>query len=231
MTIFSKVKGNFVQNGTEDNDMLLGTRSNDFIRGFGGVDTLTGNSGNDTLIGGAGADLLWGGSGRDIFKYLSVSDSEEYKTTQFVGISSTSIEDAVNNCVAKAAESIRNIVFCDVLDITTDVTNQKIVDWRVTASIGNASDQLGEYMDKIYDFTRGQDRIDISEIDANSTISGNQAFNNIILGASDTFSAPGQLKFDSSTGILYGNTDYDKYSEFAVQLVNVTVLSAQDIIL
>ena len=86
-------------------------------------------------------------------------------------------------------------------------------------------------MDKITDFTHGEDKIDLSGIDANVTLSGIQAFNHLmILAGTDSFTAPGQLQFDSLTGILYGNNDSDAAPEFAVQLMGVTALVESDFV-
>ena len=83
-------------------------------------------------------------------------------------------------------------------------------------------------MDQITDFTHGADKIDLSGIDANVALSGIQAFSHVILAGTDSFTAPGQLQFDSSTGILYGNTDSDAAPEFAIQLLGVATLMASD---
>ncbi len=59
-----------------------------------------------------------------------------YKKIEIVGSSPTSIEDAVNNAVAKAAESIRNIRWVEVVETRCHVENQKIAYWQVTVKIG-----------------------------------------------------------------------------------------------
>ena len=86
-------------------------------------------------------------------------------------------------------------------------------------------------MDKITDFTHGEDKIDLTGIDANGNLSGIQAFSHVILAGTDSFTAPGQLQFDSATGILYGNTDSDLQPEFSIQLLGVTSLAASDLVL
>ena len=59
-----------------------------------------------------------------------------YKKIEIVGSSQTSIEEAVNNAVAKAAESIRNIRWVEVVETRCHVENQKIAYWQVTVKIG-----------------------------------------------------------------------------------------------
>ena len=85
-------------------------------------------------------------------------------------------------------------------------------------------------MDQILDFTHGSDKIDLSGIDVNVTLAGIQAFSHVILAGTDSFTAPGQLQFDSSTGILYGNTDSDATPEFAIQLLGVSTLVESDFV-
>ena len=59
-----------------------------------------------------------------------------YKKIEIVGSSQTSIEDAVNNAVAKAAESVRNIRWVEVVETRGHVENQKITHWQVAVKIG-----------------------------------------------------------------------------------------------
>jgi hypothetical protein len=80
--------------------------------------------------------------------------------------------------------------------------------------------------DTIGDFLSG-DRIDLSLLDANTGAAGNNAFSGTLVS---DFTAAGQLKLVS--GVLYGNTDSNPgTAEFAINLTNVTALSAQDFIL
>ncbi|MCE3271203.1 MAG: hypothetical protein K0S57_1600 [Ramlibacter sp.] len=82
--------------------------------------------------------------------------------------------------------------------------------------------------DLISDFVRGQDRIDLSGIDADTATARNQAFSYI--GAADfSADATGELRLEG--GILYGSTDADADAEFAIEVVGVTALSAADFVL
>ena len=83
--------------------------------------------------------------------------------------------------------------------------------------------------DVITDFVKGQDKIDLSTLDANTaTTASNEAFTSII-GSATTFSAAGQLKVVS--GVLYGNTDADTTAEFAIQLTGISSVSLTDFVL
>ena len=69
------------------------------------------------------------------------------------------------------------------------------------------------------------DIIDISNIDANTTIKGDQAFTYI---GSRAFTAAGQIRY--SGGILQGNTDSNLAANFEIQLQGSPLLVANDII-
>ncbi|MBN4000343.1 hypothetical protein [Nostoc sp. LPT] len=69
------------------------------------------------------------------------------------------------------------------------------------------------------------DRIDLSGIDANTNIAGDQAFTYIGSGA---FTAAGQIRY--SGDILQGNTDSNLSANFEIQLEGSPLLVASDII-
>jgi len=64
-----------------------------------------------------------------------------YKKIELVGSSATSIEDAVNNAVAKASETIRNIRWVEILETRCHVEEQKVAYWQVTVKIGFTLDE------------------------------------------------------------------------------------------
>ncbi|MEH1839672.1 MAG: hypothetical protein V7L20_13080 [Nostoc sp.] len=70
------------------------------------------------------------------------------------------------------------------------------------------------------------DQIDLSSIDANSTIAGKQAFTFI---GTRPFSAVGQIRY--AAGILQGNTAGNLSANFEIQLTGAPPLVASDIIL
>ncbi|MEH2301410.1 MAG: hypothetical protein V7K88_21055 [Nostoc sp.] len=94
----------------------------------------------------------------------------------------------------------------------------------------HSESQPGLLRDVITDFVGNGifagDQIDLSTIDANSTIGGNQAFTFI---GSRAFSAIGQIRY--SGGIFQDSTDGDLSAEFEIQLAGAAQLMASDIIL
>lgn len=89
----------------------------------------------------------------------------------------------------------------------------------------------GATRDVITDFTAG-DKIDLSALDANAALSGDQAFSAVIVGGAfaGTFATAGALYFDSAAHVLYGNTNATAEADFAIQLNGVNTLSALDIV-
>jgi Ca2+-binding RTX toxin-like protein len=85
-------------------------------------------------------------------------------------------------------------------------------------------------MDTITDFKKSQgDKIDLSAIDSNANVAGDQAFS--LEKAFSTTDATGQLYFDAKTHILYGSTDADSAPEFAITLNGVNTLLPTDFVL
>lgn len=78
---------------------------------------------------------------------------------------------------------------------------------------------LGKTRSMIDHFEHGIDTIDLSGIDANTKVGGNNAFKALLTGKKP-FSKAGQLHYDKKTGILSGNTDKDAAAEFQIQLKN-----------
>jgi flavin-binding protein dodecin len=59
-----------------------------------------------------------------------------YKVVELVGSSKTSIEDAVQNAIGKAAASLRNLRWFEVVETRGYVENDKIAYWQVTVKVG-----------------------------------------------------------------------------------------------
>jgi len=59
-----------------------------------------------------------------------------YKKVELVGSSKTSIEDAVQNAIAKAAESLRNLRWFEVAETRGYIEDGKVSYWQVTVKVG-----------------------------------------------------------------------------------------------
>ncbi|ACF45120.1 MAG: dodecin family protein [Prosthecochloris sp.] len=65
-----------------------------------------------------------------------MSTSHVYKKIEMVGSSTTSIEDAVNNAVKRAAETIRHIRWVEIIETRCHVEENQIAYWQVSVKIG-----------------------------------------------------------------------------------------------
>ena len=63
-------------------------------------------------------------------------DEHVYKTIELTGSSKVSIEDAVKNAVAKAAESVHNIRWFQIVDSRGYIQDNAVSYWQVTIKIG-----------------------------------------------------------------------------------------------
>lgn len=59
-----------------------------------------------------------------------------YKLLELTGSSNTTVEDAVANAIAKAAKTMRNMHWFQVIDTRGQIANGKIAYWQVTLKIG-----------------------------------------------------------------------------------------------
>ncbi len=59
-----------------------------------------------------------------------------YKILELTGSSTKSIEDAVQNAIAKAAKTMRNMHWFEVTDTRGHIEGGKVAHWQVTLKIG-----------------------------------------------------------------------------------------------
>jgi len=110
-------------------------------------------------------------------------------------------------------------------DLLAGGTGSDVFDFNDVLDSGITSttrDQIGDFK------TTARDKIDLSTIDANTGIAGDQAFTYI--GAL-AFSAPGQIRFNPQERVLYGSNDADTAPEFSILLSGVKTLASADFVL
>ena len=59
-----------------------------------------------------------------------------YKTIELVGSSTQSVEDAVQKAVAKAAETVRNLRWFEIVDTRGHIEGGRVAHWQVTLKLG-----------------------------------------------------------------------------------------------
>lgn len=155
-TVSDNVETVIVSIYAENFDMTLGGgNTGNTIIGRKGDDTLSGNGGNDTLIGEDGADTLYGGAGNDTLY-------GEYSTTNAFAIVGADTLDG--------GDGNDTLVGGQLADTLTGGAGND------TFKYITALDSSTNPWDTITDFTSGSDKIDVSAIDANTGVAGDQAF-------------------------------------------------------
>lgn len=64
-----------------------------------------------------------------------------YKKIELVGSSPTSIEDAMNNAINRAAKTIRNMRWFEVAEMRGHIEENKVAHWQVTVEVGFTLDR------------------------------------------------------------------------------------------
>ena len=190
--------------------------------GFFGTDTffnfenVSGGRGDDTLFGDNGGNALVGWKGDDFLRSRGGVD------TIFAGEGSdTLIGDTAG----------------DTLHAGTlqDDQSQTDGDADIIKYFQIMDSTYDNGMDTIFEFEHaaggGNDRIDLSSIDANTSLGGNQMFQ--FVGSSGFSSFGGSVRVTTVGGnsIVMVNNDYDATAEMVILVNGVTGLTADDFIL
>ena len=64
-----------------------------------------------------------------------------YKSVELTGSSKTSMEDAVNKAIARAAKTLHNLRWFQVTETRGWIENSKIAHWQVTVKVGFTLDE------------------------------------------------------------------------------------------
>jgi len=59
-----------------------------------------------------------------------------YKTIELVGSSTRGVEDAVQKAIAKAAATVRNLRWFEVVDTRGHIENGRVAHWQVELKLG-----------------------------------------------------------------------------------------------
>ena len=63
-------------------------------------------------------------------------DEHVYKTIELTGSSKSSVEEAVKNAIAKAAKSVHNMRWFQIIDSRRYIEDDAVSYWQVTLKIG-----------------------------------------------------------------------------------------------
>lgn len=59
-----------------------------------------------------------------------------YKTIELTGTSPKSVEDAVQQAIAKASETIRHLRWFQIIETRGDIDQTHVAHWQVTLKVG-----------------------------------------------------------------------------------------------
>ncbi len=241
--ITSLISRNLSTFATIENLKLLGVAN---ISGTGNAlaNTLTGNAGTNTLSGGAGNDVLIGGAGADKLDGGANTDTASYAGAS-AGVVANLSTTASNTGDAKGDVyvSIENLTGSSHNDMLTGNTGINVLTGgtgadKMTGGAGadtflfkvvDDSTMAVAGQDTIYDFGHAQgDRIGLSGIDANTAISGDQAF--VFKGTAAFSGTNGELRFEkqASDTYVYGDTNGDKVADFVIHFDDAIAFQTSD---
>ena len=201
-------------NGIEN---LIGSRYSDILEGDDSANTLSGGSGNDWFWGYAGADRINGGPGYDEILYASSPTAVNINLNTGMVSGGHATGD-----ILTSIEDVLSSPFNDVI-IGNEVANLMILrtgNDTVTGNgapdtlYGNSGQDTFRYLntkdsnstsgtDYIGDFAKVEDKIDLSAIDANTVVAGNQAFS---FASGATVASVGIVTYDPD-GWVYAAND------------------------
>jgi serralysin len=243
--------------GNDAANVLGGLAGNDILVGRGGSDTLSGGAGNDDLSGGLGADKLEGGDGADVANYASASAAvivdlltPTANTGEALGDTFSFIENITGSSYNddlrgdNLANTLRGGNGNDTLTgrggndtLYGDAGNDRLVGGAGAdvmyggggsdTFVFAAGDSVPTAADRIADYLVGVDRIDLRAIDANASLSGDQAFSYI--GTAAFTGKAGQLSFVN--GVISGDTNGDRVADFKISVGGTSSLFAADFLL
>jgi Ca2+-binding RTX toxin-like protein len=185
----------------EDTALDFGdTEFDQVIIGGEGNDILNGGNGHDYIEGGGGDDILRGKNGNDV---LIGGDGNDQL---FGGNGDDVLFGGMGTDILHGGRGKDTFVFTDI-----------------------AESRPGPGRDSIEDFTQGEDKIDVSRIDAIAG-GGNDAF--VFIGTA-AFTAAGQLRqFESGKGIIVeGDVTGDGEADFQIAVQTQVVLTQEDFVL
>ena len=194
---------------TIDNVLAGELISSDFIYSQSGSTNQTGTAYSDTLFGSRYADIIRGAGGSDVL---------------LGGFGADALIGMVGNdrLIGGAGNDI--LIGGENTDTLTGNAGNDLFDFNaITESRVGAGD-------RIVDFQKGFDRIDVSGIDANNNIAGNQAFAWI---GNANFTAAGQLHYAYSGGntIISGNVGGTLAADFEIVIAKLITPVAADFVL
>ncbi len=195
--------------GNQLANKITGTLAADTIRGQGGDDVLSGQDGDDHIFGGTGADTIDAGAGHDTVAGDDGADK------LMGGAGNDSLAGGGGN------DSLEGAAGADTMSGGAGADVFAFRDGEITMT-----------PDYIMDFSRAEgDRINLGNIDANTTIASNQSFT--FIGTSAFHNKAGELRFEIAAGQtnVYGDLNGDGVADFKLVMPGAGTLVSADFVL
>lgn len=213
-------------------DMLYGEAGDDKLFGEGGDDLIDAGAGNDTVVAGGGDDRIAGavGDGDDTYFGDNIGGGNGTDTLDLSAITANLTVDLGNGLLGRGSASssqsgtdtlwsIENVATGSGSDTITASNALNVIE-------GGAGDDTFRFLsaegadgDTILDFEPG-DRLDLSGIDADSGLAGNQSFtlvNGPLTGAGQV-AVSYEIRTDGEYTIVSGSLDANADEEFRIDL-------------
>ena len=203
--------------GFGGDDVIFGGAQNDGLNGGAGADLLNGEEGNDTLVGGAGSDLISGEVGDD--RLFGGADGDVLLGAEGADLlNGETGDDALfggGGADLMSGEEGNDSLYGDAgADILIGGAGRDSFIYRTA---GDSS--LGGGVDIIADFTRGQDVVDISRIDADALLAGDQAFAFVSAFTGRAGQATLTYQQTSNRTVFSGDMDGDGVADLVIVFV------------
>lgn len=235
--------------GNGRNNVLTGNGGDNTLDGGGGADTMTGGLGNDTYAVDNSGDIVIenGGEGTDAvlasITYTLANNVENLTLTGSGSLNGTgntlsnilsgnggknSLDGGAGNDTlfgGSGNDSLTGGLGADGL------SGGSGADTFYFRTVSASPSGAGTY-DAISDFSHSQgDRISLTDIDANSLSSGNQAFS--FIGTKAFTHHAGELRYQTASGgiIVYGDVDGDGVADVTIALTGISSIAAGDFFL
>ncbi|WP_135507144.1 beta strand repeat-containing protein [Roseovarius aestuariivivens] len=164
------------------------------------ANTITGNSGNNVLNGAFGNDTLIGGAGNDTFQDTAGADHMDGGTGADVFFAG----NGSDHMVAGLDADIDRFVFSDIADSA-----------------------VGAQRDSIEQFVRGDDLVDLRQIDANTAVASDQPFVFAVGPANNSI----WVQAGGSGLSVFGDVNGDATADFEIFLDGQASMNAADFLL
>ena len=239
--------GSDTLDGQDGSDVIYGGDGDDALLGGTGWDRLLGDGGNDTLDGGNGSDYLFGGEGNDTVRAGIGNDlayGQQGDDTLYGEAGNDRMQGDAGNDVLDGGADNDVLLGGNGQDVLiggdgADVLRGQWERDELTGGAGADTFIIGpgettrwfESADVITDFATGEDRIDLSAMDANSSVAGNDAF--AFIGNAAFSGTAGELRF-SSNGVhtlIEGDINGDSVVDILIILNGDVALTGSDFIL